>query len=113
VTIWIVSMVYTKAPIPSVIKSMRAYLVFLVAQNNTTFWSYINIAFEELKDFGKKMSRDTKLRIHNTISKDTLRYGSKLRIMNIKTQKQLEAAQMCFLKPLLGLTRRHKQRLLH
>jgi hypothetical protein len=60
--------------------------------------------------FGKQISTETKLGIHNIISKATLRYGSELWIMNRKDQKQLGAAQMRFLRPLLDLTRRDRQR---
>jgi hypothetical protein len=48
------------------------------------------------------MSTDTKLRIHNIISKATLRYGSELWIMKRKDQKQLEVAQLHFLRPRLA-----------
>jgi hypothetical protein len=45
-----------------------------------------------------------------TLFRNTLRYGSELWIMNRKEQKQLEAAQMHSLRPLLGLTRWNKER---
>ena len=57
-----------------------------------------------------QISTDARLRIHNIVSKAGLCYGSELRILNVNEQKQLEAAQMRFIKPLLGLTRRDKQR---
>jgi len=60
--------------------------------------------------FDKQVSTDTKLRLHNIISKATLHYGCELWTMNIKVQKQRQAAQMRILRPLLGFTRRHKQR---
>jgi hypothetical protein len=41
-----------------------------------------------------------KPRIHNFISKATLCYGIDLWLMNRQEQKQLEAVQMCFLRPL-------------
>jgi hypothetical protein len=37
------------------------------------------------------MSTDARLRIHNIISKAEAGYGSELRVLNIKEQKQLEA----------------------
>jgi len=55
------------------------------------------------------MSTDIKLRIHNIISKATLRYGRELWTRNIKDSKKREAAKMRVLIPLLGLTRWHKQ----
>jgi len=56
------------------------------------------------------MSTDTKLRIHIIISKATQRYGRELWTVNIKNQKQREAAHLQVLRPHLGHTRRHKQR---
>jgi hypothetical protein len=60
--------------------------------------------------FGKHMTIDTKLRIHNTTSKAALWYGSEVWIINKRDAQKLEAAQMRFLIPLLGLTRLDRQR---
>jgi hypothetical protein len=62
------------------------------------------------RHFGEQTSPDTKLRINNIISTPAFLYGSVVWIMNRKEQKRLEAAQMRFLRPLLGITRQDKQR---
>ena len=60
--------------------------------------------------FGKHMSIDTKLRLHNITSKSVLLYGSKVWILNGGAMKKLGVAQMRFLRPLLGFTRLDHQR---
>jgi hypothetical protein len=62
------------------------------------------------RHFGKNMTVDTKLRIHNIASKAALCYGSEVWIINRRDTQKLEAAQMRFLRPLLGLTRLDRQR---
>jgi hypothetical protein len=49
------------------------------------------------------MTIDTKLRIRNITSKAALCYGSEVWIINKRDAQKLEAAQMIFLRPLLGL----------
>jgi hypothetical protein len=53
------------------------------------------------------MTIDTKLLIHNITSKAALCYGSEVWTFNKRDVQKLEAGQM---KPLLGLTRRDRQR---
>jgi hypothetical protein len=62
------------------------------------------------RNFGKQMTTNTKLRLHNITSKASLWYGSENWIINKRNSQKLEAAQMRFLKPLLGLTRLDRQR---
>jgi hypothetical protein len=62
------------------------------------------------RHFGKQMSKETELRLHNITSKSTLRYGSENWIPKEKNIQKTEAAQMKFLRPLLGLTRLDKKR---
>jgi hypothetical protein len=62
------------------------------------------------RHFGKHMTIDTKLRKHNITSKAALCYGSEVWIINKRNAQKLEAAQMRFLRPLLGLTRLYRQR---
>jgi hypothetical protein len=56
------------------------------------------------------MTIDTKLRIHNITSKAVLYYGSEVWTINKRDAQNLEAAQMRFLRPLLGLTRLDRRR---
>jgi hypothetical protein len=48
------------------------------------------------------MTIDTKLGLHNTTSKASLCYGSKNCNLNKRDTQTQEAAQMRFLRPLLG-----------
>jgi hypothetical protein len=49
------------------------------------------------RNFGKHMTINTKLRIHNITSKATLCYGSEVWIVNKRDAQKLEAAQIRFL----------------
>jgi hypothetical protein len=62
------------------------------------------------RHFGKLMATDTKLRLHNITSKASLCYGSEKWTIQKRDAQNLEAAQMRFLRPLLGLTRLGRQR---
>jgi hypothetical protein len=62
------------------------------------------------RHFRKQMTTDTKLRLHNITSKTSLCYGSETWTINKRDAQKLEAAQMRFLRPLLGLTRLDSQR---
>jgi hypothetical protein len=56
------------------------------------------------------MSTETKLRLHKICSKPVLFYGSEAWVINKRDAQKLEAAQMRFLRPLLGFTRLDHQR---
>jgi hypothetical protein len=56
------------------------------------------------------MSSQTKLRIHNITAKTALKYGSETCVLNKRDKQRLEAAQMRFLRPLLGYTKLDRQR---
>jgi hypothetical protein len=62
------------------------------------------------RHFGKQMSKETQLRLHNITSKSALRYGSKNWILKQRNRQRLEATQMKFLRPIFGLTRLDKKR---
>jgi hypothetical protein len=62
------------------------------------------------RHFGKHVTGDTKLRLHNITCYASLCYGSEICIINKREAQKLEAAQMRFLRPLLGLTRLDRQR---
>jgi hypothetical protein len=61
------------------------------------------------RNFGKQISNQTKLRIHNITAKTALKYGSGTWVLN-KRDKRLEVEQMRFLRPLLGYTKLDRQR---
>jgi hypothetical protein len=56
------------------------------------------------------MLRDTQIKLHNITSKEVLKLGSETWTLNQRDRTRLEAAQMKFLRPMLGLTRLDHQR---
>ena len=53
--------------------------------------------------------KETKLRIHNLTAKAALKFGSEAWVLKEKEEQRLEAAQMKFLRHLLGITKLHKK----
>ena len=51
------------------------------------------------------MNKETKLRIHNITAKSALKFGSEGWVVKKREEQRLEAAQMKFLKHLLGITK--------
>jgi hypothetical protein len=56
------------------------------------------------------MNRETKLRIHNITTKAALKFGSEAWVLKKREEQRLEAAQMKFLKHLLGITKLDKEK---
>ena len=56
------------------------------------------------------MDKETKLRIHNITVKAALKFGSEAWILKKREEQRLEAAQMKFLRHLLGITKLHKEK---
>ena len=52
------------------------------------------------------MNKETKLRIHNITAKASLKFGSEAWVLKKREEQRLEAAQMKFLRHLLGITKR-------
>jgi hypothetical protein len=52
----------------------------------------------------------TQYKLHNITSKQVLKFGSETWTLKQRDRSRLEAAQMKFLKPMLGLTRLDHQR---
>ena len=63
------------------------------------------------RHFGKQMNKETKLRIHNIIAKAALKFGSEAWVLKKRQEQRLEAAQMKFLRHLLGITKLDKQKI--
>ena len=55
------------------------------------------------------MKKETKLRIHNITAKSALKYGSEALVLKKREEQSLEAAQMKFLRHLLGITKLGKE----
>jgi hypothetical protein len=62
------------------------------------------------RHFGKQMTKETKLRIHNMTAKAAFKFGSKVWVLKKRDEQRLEAAQMKFLRPLLGITKIDKEK---
>jgi hypothetical protein len=62
------------------------------------------------RHFGKQMIRETKLRTHNITAKAALKFGSEARALKERDEQRLEAAQMKFLRHLLGITKLDRER---
>ena len=62
------------------------------------------------RHFGKQMSKETKLRIHNVIAKAALKLGSEVWVLKKREEQRLEAAQIKFLRHLLGITKWDKEK---
>jgi len=60
--------------------------------------------------FGKQMNKETKLRIHNNTAKVALKFGSEAWVLKKREEQRLEAAQMKFLRHLLGKTKLDKEK---
>jgi len=56
------------------------------------------------------MNKETKLRIHNITAKAALKLESEAWVLKKREEQSLEAAQMKFLKHLLGITKLDKEK---
>ena len=56
------------------------------------------------------MNKETKLRIHNITAKAALKFGSEAWVLRKREEQRLEAAQMKFLRHLLGITKLDKEK---
>jgi len=55
-------------------------------------------------------NKETKLRIHNITAKAALKFGSEVWVLKKREEQRLEAAQMKFLRHLLGITKLDKEK---
>ena len=56
------------------------------------------------------MDKETKLRIHNITAKAAMKVGREAWVLNKREKQRLEAAQMTFLRHLLGITKLDKEK---
>jgi len=56
------------------------------------------------------MNKETKLRIHDITAKVALKFGSEVWVLKKREEQRLEAAQMKFLRHLLGITKLDKEK---
>ena len=57
------------------------------------------------------MNKETKLRFHNITAKAALKFGSEALVLKKGEEQRLEAAQLKFLRHLLGITKLDKERI--
>ena len=62
------------------------------------------------RHFGKQMNKETKLRIRNITAKAALKFGSEAWVLKKREEQRLEAAEMKFLRHLLGITKLDKEK---
>jgi len=55
------------------------------------------------------MNKETKLRIHNITARAALKFGNEAWVLKKREEQRLEAAQMKFLRHLLGITKIDKE----
>jgi len=56
------------------------------------------------------MNKETKLRIHNITGEAALKFGSEAWVLKKREEQRLEAAQIKFLRHLLGITKLDKEK---
>jgi hypothetical protein len=56
------------------------------------------------------MNKETTLRIHNITAKAALKFGNEAWVLKKREEQRLEAAQMNFLRHLLGITKLEKEK---
>ena len=57
------------------------------------------------RHFGKEMTKETKLKIHNITAKSALKFGSEVWVLKKRDGQRLEAAQIKLLRHLLGIAK--------
>src|SRR5215469_6134722 len=62
------------------------------------------------RHFGIQINHEAKLRIHNITAKAALKFGSEAWVLRKIEEQRLEAAQMKFLRHLLGITKLDKEK---
>jgi hypothetical protein len=62
------------------------------------------------RHFGKQMTKETKLRIHNITATVTVKFGSEAWAMKKRDRTQTKAAQVNFLRHLLEITKLDRER---
>ena len=58
----------------------------------------------------KQMNKGAKLRIHNITAKAALKFGSEAWVLKKREEQRIEAAQIKFLRHLLGITKLDKEK---
>jgi hypothetical protein len=62
------------------------------------------------RHFGKQINKESKLRIHNITAKAALKFGSEAWVLKKREEQHLEAAQMKFVRHVVGITKLDKEK---
>jgi len=90
------------------------YLVYRISEYKSDLedklqtYNKINGAIR--RHFGKKVNKETKLRILNITAKAALKFGSEAWVLKKTEEQRLEATQMKFLRHLIGITKLDKEK---
>jgi len=71
--------------------------------------TYNKISGAIRRHFRKQMNKETKLRIRNITAKAALKFGGEAWVLKKREEQRLEAAQIKFLRHLLGITKLDKE----
>jgi hypothetical protein len=98
--------------LPSVDRRENDVANYLIWSNDYIIKSYADIKINCIIKgcFGEHVTTETKLQIHNITSKFALYHGSENWTIIKRDTQSPEAAQMRFLRPLLGIIRLYRQR---
>ena len=90
------------------------YLVYRISEYGSDLedklQSYNEIDGAIRRHFGKQMNKETKLRIHNITAKAALKFENEAWVLKKREEQRLEAAQIKFLRHLLGITKLDKEK---
>jgi len=90
------------------------YLGYRISEYGSDFedklQTYNKINWVIRRHFGKQTNKETKLRIHNITAKAVLKFGSEAWVLKKREEQRLEAAQMKFLRHLLGIRKLDKEK---
>ena len=95
-------------------KRINKYCIYCILEyksdleNKLQTYNKINGAIR--RHFGKKINQETKLRIHNITAKAAFKFGSEVWVLKKREEQRLEAAQIKFLRHLLGITKLDKEK---
>ena len=89
------------------------YLVYRISEYGSDLedklQTYNKINGDIQRHFGKQMNKETKLRTDNITTKAALKFVSEAWVLKKREEQRLEAAQMKFLRHLLGITKLDKE----
>ena len=100
----ILESIFVRLFIDSTVRKIRSTLC-LFYQNTCSIDSpkYVTV-------YNLFLNKETKLRIHNITAKAALKFGSEAWVLKKREEQRLEAAQMKFLRRLLGITKLDKEK---